>query len=89
MHALPPVPPVLEFMQREGQLDAREAYGSLNMGAGFALFLPQAKVDAALAAARSLGLGAWNAGTVEAGAKQVVIGPLGITFAADELQLRG
>ena len=88
LHTLPPVPQVLEFMRREGRLDAREAYGSLNMGAGFALFLPPAKVDAALAAARSVGIEAWNAGVVEPGPKQVVIEPLKLGFAADELQLR-
>ena len=88
MHTLPPVPRVLEFMQREGRLDAREAYGSLNMGAGFALFLPPDKAAAAIAAARSVGIEAWNAGVVEPGPKQVVIEPLNLGFAADELQLR-
>ena len=38
--------------------------------------------------ARSLGIPALAAGTVEAGAKQVVIEPIGVTFGADELQLR-
>ena len=37
--ALPAKTPVLEFMQRECGLDDHEAYGTLNMGAGFALYL--------------------------------------------------
>ena len=37
--ALPPVPPVLQFIQRHAAIDDREAYGNLNMGAGFALFV--------------------------------------------------
>ncbi len=36
---LPPVPPVLQFIQRHAAIDDREAYGNLNMGAGFALFV--------------------------------------------------
>ena len=36
IHHVPPVPPVLAFMQREAKLDNTEAYGTLNMGAGFA-----------------------------------------------------
>jgi phosphoribosylformylglycinamidine cyclo-ligase len=85
---LPPVPAVLDFMRREGRLDVSEAYGSLNMGAGFALFLPPRQVDETLAAVRGAGVGAWHAGTVEAGPKRVVIEPLDLTFGASELQLR-
>ncbi len=88
MQTLPPVPAVLAFMQGEARLDAREAYGSLNMGAGFAMFLPQNQAAAAIAAARSAGVHAWNAGVVEAGPRQVVIEPLDLVFTADELQLR-
>ncbi|HEV2701192.1 MAG TPA: AIR synthase-related protein [Steroidobacteraceae bacterium] len=89
LHSLPPVPEVLAFMQREGRMDAREAYGSLNMGAGFALFVPQSAVAAAIAAVRSTGLAAWACGVVEPGPRRVIIEPLGIEFAADELALRG
>ncbi|HTY48896.1 MAG TPA: AIR synthase related protein [Steroidobacteraceae bacterium] len=89
IHTLPPVPPVLAFMQREGRLEVREAYGSLNMGAGFALFVAAADVATTLEAVRATGLGAWAAGTVESGARRVVIEPLGITYAGEELALRG
>ena len=34
---LPPVPPVLQFIRQHAAIDDREAYGNLNMGAGFAL----------------------------------------------------
>ena len=37
---VPPVPPVLAFIQHHARHDAREAYSTLNMGAGFALFMP-------------------------------------------------
>jgi phosphoribosylformylglycinamidine cyclo-ligase len=35
---IPPVPPVLEFMIARGPIEKKEAYGNLNMGAGFAIF---------------------------------------------------
>src|SRR5580692_3376970 len=59
MHSIPQVPEVLAFMQREGGMDVREAYGSFNMGAGFALFVPPGDVAATIAAAQSTGLAAW------------------------------
>ena len=89
LHTVPPVPEVLAFMQREGRMDVREAYGSLNMGAGFALFVPPSAVAATLAAARSTGVAAWACGAVEPGPRRVLIEPLAIEFAADELALRG
>jgi phosphoribosylformylglycinamidine cyclo-ligase len=38
--------------------------------------------------AQGCGVPAWVAGTVEAGAKQVVIEPLGLTFGGDDLHVR-
>ena len=35
IHTVPPVPPVLKFIQQHAQHDDREAYSTLNMGAGF------------------------------------------------------
>jgi phosphoribosylformylglycinamidine cyclo-ligase len=89
LQVTPPVPEVLTFMQREGQMQTREAYGSLNMGAGFALFVPPAAVPATITAARSVGVAAWECGIVESGPRRVLIEPLDLEFAADELALRG
>jgi phosphoribosylformylglycinamidine cyclo-ligase len=86
---VPPVPPVLEFLQTQGGMSARDAYGTLNMGAGFALFLARHDVAAAIGAAQAAGLPAWHAGDVEAGEKSVVIHPRALTYAASELHLRG
>jgi phosphoribosylformylglycinamidine cyclo-ligase len=88
MHTLPPVPPVLSFLTREAALDAREAYGSLNMGAGFALFVSPDQADATVIAARKAGVDAFVAGVVEAGERRVVIEPLSIEYAASDLHLR-
>lgn len=87
-HTLPDVPPVLSFIQQHAAIDDREAYGSLNMGAGFALFVAAEQADEVVRIARAQGVAAWVAGTVEAGPKQVVIEPLGLTYAADDLHLR-
>jgi phosphoribosylformylglycinamidine cyclo-ligase len=85
---VPPVPPVLEFLRRELALDAAEAYGSLNMGAGFALYVASGDAQHVVRAARSSGIDAWIAGAVEPGPRRVVIQPIGVTYEADTLHLR-
>jgi phosphoribosylformylglycinamidine cyclo-ligase len=87
-HTLPPVPPVLRFIQRHAGIDDREAYGNLNMGAGFALYVAANEAERTVAIARQHGIDAWVAGRVEAGPKQVVIEPLGLSFAGDDLHVR-
>jgi phosphoribosylformylglycinamidine cyclo-ligase len=88
IHTLPPVPPVLRFIQQHAGHDAREAYSTLNMGAGFALFVAAADAARTVEIARAQGVGARIAGQVEAGAKQLLIEPLGLSFGDDALQLR-
>ena len=85
---VPPVPPVLAFIAREAGHDAAEAYGTLNMGAGFALFVPAADAERAAEVSRACGVPAWVAGRVEAGPKQLVVESLGLRFDADALALR-
>jgi phosphoribosylformylglycinamidine cyclo-ligase len=88
IHTVPPVTPVLKFIQRECHQDDREAYSTLNMGAGFALFVPPEEAAQVVQIAKSLGIEAWDAGRVEAGKKRLLIEPLGIEFSEDDLQLR-
>jgi phosphoribosylformylglycinamidine cyclo-ligase len=85
---VPSVPPVLSFIQREAKLDNAEAYGTLNMGAGFALFVDAKDAAQTAHIAHTCGIEAWVAGAVEAGAKQVIIEPIGVTYSADDLKLR-
>jgi phosphoribosylformylglycinamidine cyclo-ligase len=85
---LPPVPPVLRFMQQQAKLDDREAYGTLNMGTGFALFVAAGDAQRCTEVAKAQGVEAWVAGRVEAGPKRVVVEPLDIEFTADDLALR-
>ncbi len=88
IHTLPPVPAVLRFMQKHCNLDDREAYSTLNMGAGFALFVPPEQAAQVVQVAEGCGVKAWHAGQVEAGAKRLFIEPLGIEFSDADLQLR-
>jgi phosphoribosylformylglycinamidine cyclo-ligase len=88
MHSVPPVPPVLDFLVRQARLDPAEAYGTFNMGAGFALFVPARDAARAVQVARTLGIQAWDAGRVETGPKRLVIEPLAIGYGADALALR-
>jgi len=82
------VPPVLRFIQQHARQDDREAYSTLNMGAGFALFMPEAQAAQACEIAAGLGIPALVAGRVEDGPKQLLIEPLNIRFGDDDLQLR-
>ena len=88
IHTVPPVPPVLRFIQQQAQHDDAEAYGTLNMGAGFALFVAAADAERTVDVARGCGVDAWVAGQVEAGDKRLLIEPLGVEFSGDALQLR-
>jgi len=88
IHTVPPVPPVLRFIAEHAGHDAREAYGTLNMGAGFALFVPAEEAERTVDVARAQGVAAWVAGRVEAGAKRLEIEPLGVRFSGEDLSLR-
>jgi phosphoribosylformylglycinamidine cyclo-ligase len=88
VQAVPKLPPVLRFIQEQARQDDREAYSTLNMGAGFALFVAAADAQRTVDVAKACGVEALLAGCVEAGDKQLLIEPLGIRFGDDDLQLR-
>jgi phosphoribosylformylglycinamidine cyclo-ligase len=88
IHTVPPVPPVLRFIQQHARQDDLEAYSTLNMGAGFALFVDAGDAERTVAVAQAAGVEAWLAGQVEAGAKQLIVEPLGLRFDAQALALR-
>jgi len=85
---LPEVPEVLAFLVEQLRLDAREAYGTFNMGAGLAVYTAPGAGDRVVGAAERLGLAAHVAGRVEAGPRRVVLEPLGVVYGDDELSLR-
>jgi phosphoribosylformylglycinamidine cyclo-ligase len=89
LHTIPPAPPPLfAYMTREAGLDAAEAYATFNMGAGFAVYVPEADAHRAVDVAARCGLEAWVAGRIEAGPREVVIEPLSVRYAGETLTLR-
>jgi phosphoribosylformylglycinamidine cyclo-ligase len=88
MHTLPAVPRVLDFIVEQAGLGPEDAYGTLNMGAGFALFVADSQVPSLLEVCSTAGTPALLAGRVEEGPKQVLIEPLDVVFGAESLQLR-
>jgi phosphoribosylformylglycinamidine cyclo-ligase len=82
--------PVFAFIMEQGPVDPREAYATFNMGAGFAAYVDAADAHRCVELARANGYNAMLAGhiTKEGSRKAVEIGPLGIGFEADTLQVR-
>ena len=87
IHSLPAVPPVLAFLAAQAGLDAAAAHSTLNMGAGFAVYCRPGGGARVVELAHELGLNALLAGAVEEGPRQVVLEPVGVTFAGDQLAL--
>ena len=85
---LPTQLPIFDFIQQHGPVDDEEAYGNLNMGAGFALYVEEADVDKVITAAQNLGLKALAAGYIDDGDKKVVIQPTGLVYAGETLAVR-
>jgi phosphoribosylformylglycinamidine cyclo-ligase len=85
---LPVVPPILRFMCERAKMTAEEAYGTFNMGCGFALYLPMAAAADALLAAKSAGFELVYVGYAEKGPRQVFLQALGITFEGSSLKIR-
>jgi phosphoribosylformylglycinamidine cyclo-ligase len=84
---LPDVPEVLAFIVERKGLEPKEAYGTLNMGVGFACYVGKGAGDEVVALAESLGYSAVVAGVVEEGDKSVVLDPIAVTYARGELDL--
>lgn len=80
--------PEFELMQKESGVDDAEMYGNFNMGVGFAIFTAPGDAERVVTEAKKQGLRAVIGGTVEAGAKEVVIKPKGLTFSGETLEVR-
>jgi len=85
---IPKPQPIFDFIQERSQNDEREMYSNFNMGAGFAVYLPEPDAKKAQLIAQELGLKAWSAGRVEEGPRQVVIKSKNITYKSEELAVR-
>lgn len=87
---LPDPQPVFKQIIQTAGLDDKEAYGTFNMGAGFAVYVAPEDAAQCLAVASAKGYRAWQAGRVcaEDGRKAVVLEPLGVRYEADTLSIR-
>lgn len=88
---LPPRLPIFDFIQEHGPVDDEEAYGNLNMGAGFAIYVPEREVVKVenVHAAGNYPFNQIRAGHIERSAeKKVIITPKGLTFGAETLAVR-
>jgi phosphoribosylformylglycinamidine cyclo-ligase len=88
IEALPAVPEVLAFLAEAAELLPHEAYGTLNMGAGFAIYVAAGAGARVVELCAELGLDATLAGRVEDGPRAVVLEPAGVSYTADDLDLR-
>ena len=84
---LPETPEVLSFLVAEAGLEAKAAYSTFNMGAGYALYCAAGAGARIVELATSLGLPAYVAGSVEDGPREVVLEPVGVRFDGGELEL--
>jgi phosphoribosylformylglycinamidine cyclo-ligase len=85
IQSLPQVPEALDFLVRKAGLDAHAAYSTLNMGTGYALYCRAGGGRAIVEVAQGLGLRALIAGRVEEGPREVILEPVDVRFAGEEL----
>ncbi len=85
---VPKPQPIFQFIQEKSGNSDEEMYGNFNMGAGFAIFMPQRDVEAATQIAQELGLNAGKFGYVYHGPKRVHITSKHIIFTEDTLGIR-
>jgi phosphoribosylformylglycinamidine cyclo-ligase len=85
---LPPVPEVISFLVDQLGLDDAAAYGTFNMGVGFAVYCPPDLVEGVLDVARGASIGAIVAGAVEEGPRRVTVEPVGVSYESADLNLR-
>ena len=88
IRSIPPVPKVIQFIMNKGPVDIKEAYANFNMGAGFAVFVPQKDIKKTIKIAEQNHIKAYNAGSVEKGQKQIIIEPLKIVYKGDLLKVK-
>ncbi|OGH13569.1 MAG: phosphoribosylformylglycinamidine cyclo-ligase [Candidatus Levybacteria bacterium RIFCSPLOWO2_02_FULL_37_10] len=89
INRVPTPQPIFEFIQQQSGNDDSEMYGNFNMGAGFAIFLPQKDVDTAIEIVRDNHfMDTLNAGVVQEGPRQVIIQPKNLVFSGETLDVR-
>ena len=60
------LPPVFDWLQREGNVPQTEMWRTFNCGIGYTLIVAREAADATIAALAQLGLAAWTIGEIVA-----------------------
>jgi phosphoribosylformylglycinamidine cyclo-ligase len=68
-------------------MDSADAYSTLNMGCGFAVYCAAGTGPTVVDMAGQLGLSAEVAGRVEAGPRRVILAPVDVVFEGEALDL--
>ena len=88
--------PIFRFLQEHGRMSDENMYGDLNMGAGFALYVPPKDVSTVIDLARGRDIPAWEAGYIDGGLharqhsdeRRVIIEPLQLAWSGETLGVR-
>ena len=88
IHEIPPVEEVFNFIAEQANNDDHEMYSNYNMGAGYAIYLPEKDALKAQSIAKDCGFKSWLAGVVENGPKRLEIKPKNIIFEGSSLEVR-
>ncbi len=84
----PPLKPIFRFILDRAGVDMKEAYGTFNMGVGFAVIVSADMADDCARLAQGEGYEAYVAGTVRAGNKSVVLRDRDIVFEEASLNIK-
>jgi phosphoribosylformylglycinamidine cyclo-ligase len=84
---LPAVPEVLAFLVEQTEMPPSDAYSTLNMGCGFAVYCAPGAGQQAAALATELGYSAAVAGQVEAGPRRVILPEVDVVYEGEALDL--
>lgn len=89
VECLPKQLSIFKFLQKYGPIDDMEAYGNFNMGAGFALYVPEKDIEKVQKIAKNLGFCALYAGHIEqCDTKKVAIKPKNLEYLGSTLNVR-
>lgn len=91
INEVPEADELFKFIQENSGMSDEDMYGTFNMGAGFAIILPETESERAAEIITDSGFKAIIAGKVETGEKQVIIKRQGkddIVFKSDSLNIR-
>lgn len=86
---LPEPQEIFKFIQLHGPIEDQEMYATFNMGAGFALYVPEKEVSKIITIAQDVGRKAWRAGYIEqSNQREVIIVPKNLEFRGSSFKIR-